>query len=397
MQFALLFSTLLLIFFLGHVGGVCPHCSDTIEGGVHCGTDGATCPLFVGIQHNADLMRTGDLTQSFKTAHIMPRDLVPLFSKHILDQILGIHTAPRDGGTVDLTQASYATPKAVTQAYVNGHCSFTQALMELGDRLQGCATSVEIDKVNGAISMLKATGEDHINTDGDVLSFIWARIGSKFVTSREVVLRQATSTGKRVAQAMVRPDTERRFYQTIQYFIFMVSMLGLVTQLGALQFFRDVVFEPINRGLIDWQVAHEYMLIYFRAIYEDVTKKLNLANVYDSGRQDTYLTEARANAVICFRTGVGEARDDGDSSNNNDTTRGRYTGKFDANASKCCLSFNFKTKHQAKHLDANGVCKFNHKCMQWVSDKGPRGMCEGAHPKADCTYDPAKKLDKPLA
>ena len=178
----------------------------------------------------------------------------------------------------------------------------------------------------------------------------------------------------------------------------MVSLLGITVQLAALQFFRDVVYDPVNRGLIDWMEAHEYMLIYYRAIAEDVSKKLTLANVYESGRQDTYLTEARANAAVFFRTRGGTPRGDEDPNITNPTPTGakKYSGQFDATAAKPCLSFNYKQKHQAKHLDDNGCCKFNHFCMQWVSDKGPRGMCGGSHPKADCTYDAAKKLDKPL-
>ena len=376
------------------VMAVCPHCGNSVEGGAHCGTGGATCPLHIGITHNVALLASGDLTGAFKTTHLMPRDMQPLFSKGVQDQILGIYSAPRDGSSVDLTGSSYATPRAVTQAYVNGHCSYNEALLELGDRLQACSTSVEIEKCNGAISLLKANGEDFVNNGVDVHKFIWARICSKFATTQEVILRQADTT-KRIAQTFIRPKTERQFYEAITYYIFIVSLLGITIQIAAIQFFRDVVYSPINRNVVTWMEAHEYMLIYWRAIAEDATRKLTLANVYEGGKQDTYLTEARANAVTFFRPPAQGQRNE-DEEPPKTVGEKKYTGKFDSSAVKPCLSFNYKTKHQAKHLDANGCCKFNHFCMQWVSDKGPRGMCGGSHPKADCPYDASKKLDKPL-
>ena len=59
------------------------------------------------------------------------------------------------------------------------------------------------------------------------------------------------------------------------------------------------------------------------------------------------------------------------------------------------MAYNKGTDHTRNSLDADGACKFNHVCMQWVSDKGPRGICGGKHPKGQCTYDAALKLDGP--
>ena len=59
------------------------------------------------------------------------------------------------------------------------------------------------------------------------------------------------------------------------------------------------------------------------------------------------------------------------------------------------MAYNNNTEHGANSLDHDGTCKFNHICMQWVSDKGPRGICGGKHTKGECTYDAGKKLDGP--
>lgn len=392
-NFGSLAGTLLFLLFLPGVSCVCPFCSDTIEGGTNCGVAGVTCPLATGIKHNTALLISGDLTQSFKVAGLLPREMTSLFQKHVLDQIVGMYSAPKDGGSVNLAGGSYSTPRAVVQAYCNGHCSFDEASLELSDRLEAATTTLECDKCSGAIQLLKAKGSDFVHEGVDVLRFIWAKICSKFVASTDIVLRSC-ETAKRTAVTFVRPKTEGAFYQGITYFIYMCTVLGITTTLAATTFFRDVVFEPINRGLLDWQIAHEYMLLHFRAIAEDTTRKMNIANVFSFGRQDTFLSEARQNAAAFFRTGAGNAQLAVDELAKGVT--GLYSGKFDSSASKPCLSFNFGTKHLAKHLDATGCCKFNHICMQWVSDKGPGGMCGGNHPKKNCTYDPAKKLDKKL-
>ena len=64
-------------------------------------------------------------------------------------------------------------------------------------------------------------------------------------------------------------------------------------------------------------------------------------------------------------------------------------------ASLPCMAYNKGTEHHKNSLMDDGTCKFNHICMQWVDDKGPRGICGGKHPKSACTYDAKHKLDGP--
>ena len=171
-----------------------------------------------------------------------------------------------------------------------------------------------------------------------------------------------------------------------------VVALGLVQFFIAHTFIQNVVFDTMNRLKENFKVAHELLLVYFQAIERDASGKLNLANVYQRGSGDTYLAEARVNADTFFRTGGGTppTPDDGDSKDVKD-----WNGKWARDAKAPCVAFNFKQKHDPKNLDATGCCRFNHICMQWVSDKGPRGICGGNHAKVDCTYQADKKLTHP--
>ena len=73
----------------------------------------------------------------------------------------------------------------------------------------------------------------------------------------------------------------------------------------------------------------------------------------------------------------------------------KWNGKFNTASKQPCMAYNKGTEHSANSLDADGTCRFNHVCMQWVADKGPRGICGGNHVKGECTYDAKLKLDGP--
>ena len=93
-----------------------------------------------------------------------------------------------------------------------------------------------------------------------------------------------------------------------------------------------------------------------------------------------------------FRTGGGKLQPEGTSDD-----KIEWNGKFAVNSKRPCVSFNKGTDHEPKHLTADGTCKFNHICMQWVTDKGPRGTCGGNHPFGQCNYDASKRSDKPAS
>ena len=45
-------------------------------------------------------------------------------------------------------------------------------------------------------------------------------------------------------------------------------------------------------------------------------------------------------------------------------------------------------------LTAEGKCKYDHVCDQWVTDKGPKGRCLSAkHKRGEC--DNPNKCDQP--
>ncbi|MGB1607667.1 MAG: hypothetical protein ACPIOQ_83845, partial [Promethearchaeia archaeon] len=187
-----------------------------------------------------------------------------------------------------------------------------------------------------------------------------------------------------------RPATEGEFHHMLFILLRVLVALGFSVFLVH-DFLAKVVYNTMQVCKESFKVAHELMLIYFRAIETDGTGAVHLGNVYDRGYGDTFLAEARLSAAAFFRPGGGNLLDDKPTDG-----KRKWSGKVTGVAKKPCTAFNFEKEHQPHVLDANGACRFTHTCSQWVSDKGPGGMCGGDHAKAHCTYDAAKKRDTAL-
>ena len=165
--------------------------------------------------------------------------------------------------------------------------------------------------------------------------------------------------------------------------------LGLASAVVIMKFTDDVIYATI-RMKETWKCAFELTMLYLREIDMDVTGRLSLANVFRRGGQDTLLAEARRNAGAFFRTLGGNPRGE-DPPTKTDV---KPSGEFNKTSDKCCQDFNMG--RPCKRLDASGKCLFNHKCNQFVSDKGPKGVCFGDHARCNgCDYDASKKLSKP--
>jgi hypothetical protein len=115
-----------------------------------------------------------------------------------------------------------------------------------------------------------------------------------------------------------------------------------------------------------------------------------LANVYDSGGQDMYREQAITRAKDHFSKSTVDKPPPGGG-------QGIFRGQFNRQG-RPCITFNLgKSEHPAAHLDANGRCKFCHKCDQWVSEQpdGTKGGVCGSfkHGRANCD-NPKKAASK---
>jgi len=368
--------------------GVCPHCKDSIPG---C-AGGNDCPLFKEHAANVAMFTGRVLGTAPRVTHQLPAELSMHFTRPICEAIIGLACAPAPGHEIDLeNDAAYATSTAVVQAAAYGHCSRVEAGCCLARRLEDATTELAASKIQGAIDSLNNAMDGAVQSAQGVLSFVFAKCSNAVIKRSDGVHRLAVNgKGKPtvLSVSLTRPSTMEQFHEMLHFFVIAMVGLGLYSFWTVSHFVDDVVWGAA-RMCETWQVGFELLQLYLKEIDRDTTGKVTLANVFRRGGQDTLLTEARRNATMYFRTRAGVAQ----SGSDDDDDGVKPNGKFDKDSDKCCVDFNIG--RPCKRLDANGTCLFNHKCNQFVSDKGPHGVCAGDHARQQCSYDAAKKLSKP--
>ena len=382
---------LLILVCMHSASAVCPHCKDTIPG---C-AGGDRCPTISDIAANAKVIADRTVTGMLKVNALVPAEVAAHFPRGVVDAILGLVCAPSAGSEVDFTQAPYVdSAQAVVQAALLGHCSVPVAGAELALRQEQATTAIEVAKLQGALDSLKMAGDAVTTTTQGVLAFIWAKV-SNIISKRNdgVVKLEVGSSSKAKASAisvtMARPSFEWMFFEMLHLFAYMITVLGIAKPVIVMRFLDDVVYGALRMGE-SWKCSFELLLLYLKEIDRDAA--LTMANVFRRGGQDTLLAEARRNAAAFFRTRAGNALA-GDDDEKTDV-KPKPTGSFNKKSKQCCVDFNMG--RPCRRLDEQGNCLFNHKCNQYVSDKGPKGVCFGDHARCHgCDYDESKKLKQP--
>ena len=388
--------------------GVCIHCKDSIPG---CGGSDS-CPLHKVLSENVKVMASSSLSSVPQITQLLSQEMLSVFTRPVVEGIVGLHCLPAAGTEVDLSTSSYSTATSVVKACQAGHVSLDVAKGELMRRLEDSTEELDVKKISTALDLLSKGSSSALEYAGGagygVFTFIWAKIGQYIELAKSGAVRlpgaavRASSSAVSELKAVIRrPTSQAEFFEMIHHWEGACIALGMASYFVIAAFVTKVVFDTMSRLGKTWQFAHEFFLVHLRAIETDVGRRLNMANVVNLGHRDLYLSEAAQNVATFFRTRVGEARNGeepgppNDPGNNGAAAAVKYNGKWTEDATQCCMAFNLGTEHRRKNLKPDGTCKFCHKCMQWVSDKGPRGVCGGNHPKSQCDYDPSKRVDQP--
>jgi hypothetical protein len=380
----ILFFFILASLFISYADAVCPHCKDTIE---HA-EGAANCPLVAGVAANVAVFVRGTLGVAPVIKDLVPPFLSNLFPRAVVESIVAIACKPVSGGTIDLSSEAYSAAKSVVQAACYGHCSMDAAMIELSSRLDDAEDPLQIQRLTANIEMLTRKSPEVASSMHGVYTFIWAKLGQVFTATTSVRLPGSSSGTKAsdLTASIRHPSSSDEFFETIHYWQLMVHALGLASISLISTFLADVVYKVIRELKETWQVTYAYLLLVFERIENDATRRLHFGNVLENGGQDTLLSKARVNAGAFFRSRGGDPQPGGGK---------KWNGKFDSSSKQACAAFNNDKEHNASSLNADGSCRFNHRCNQFVSDKGPAGMCWAEHPRCKCTYDKSKCLKVP--
>ena len=373
---------LLLFSLLAPSFAVCPHCKGTIAG---CpGGDGSGCPTVATVASNGEIFREGQVGAVPSLCALLPPDLASVFTRPVCEAIVGVALAPTAGTMVDFSTPAYRQATAVVQAANYGYCSVSEALSEINQRIQDASDALAVTKLRGALDVLnRADSVDLTGHNQGVYTFIWAKL-SQWIGSAPGTVRLATGADTKVkamTAVVKRPGGSYAFFELLHWFVLVVTSLGLASVSVVSRFIGDVVWGTIDKLKLEWKIAHELLLIYLREIETDAARALHFGNVFRRGGQDTFLAEAKQNALLFFRPGGGDPQPKGISP----------TGRFNTSSTQACAAFN--NGKPCTRLDAQGTCLFNHRCNQFVSDKGKGGICFGEHARCQgCDYDAGKKL-----
>jgi hypothetical protein len=198
----------------------------------------------------------------------------------------------------------------------------------------------------------------------------------------------------------VRPKSLEQFSSLLNLFIMVSHASGVTNVLAMTRFLDEVIHEPLRMGVLPWPITFECMILYLRMVEAHGSTYHIATVVHTCGGIDAIRQEATSIAhdrfgSAFFRTLGGKPRAGGSDPITPDGFDGKVKGD-NPSSTRPCASWNLDKKHLAKHVDGDGKCKFKHgMCDQYVSDKGPGGICGGAHKRPNCDYDPTKKLSQP--
>lgn len=367
----------------------CLHCKDTIIGCV----GGTACPLVADVAHNRALFEHGT-PGDIKVSQLLPVRLLSLFSQSVCKQLIGMSMAPPGGLEVDLTGSDYVRAGDVVRAVFYSHCTPEAGMLELVTRMDGATDADEMTKLKSAIDLLKAKGDVGMTGVAGQFSYIWAKV-SNHASSANILRLQAPAsrgTSTDLSAKLVPPTTSQEFFEMIHLYIWALVAFGIVQFPIIMQFFDQIVWRPLRDSAdITWQTAYALVNVYLKEIETDQSRTLHFGNVYNRGKHDTLLAQAKA-SVVFFRTRAGTAQTG--SSNTaaaaGSASHATWNGKFSA-GQRPCYAYNTGKPHNASSLHPDGTCVYDHVCMQFVSDKGKGGQCKGKHPFTACNYDASKK------
>ena len=227
------------------------------------------------------------------------------------------------------------------------------------------AEGIEGSATVGAGTFLVAVASQIVMAPKATYSAALAEDAAGFVRSRSRALR-ITMVGN-----------ANQFFELLHVWQTLCSATGYAVIYVTSAFLQQVVFDALSQLGLTWKQAYCLFMVYIEAI-EAQPVLLNLTNVFSHGAQDTRLRAAMQRAEM-----LGDGPKDDDKKKVADGPV--WNGKDSPNAPTICKTYNYKgAKHPPQHLYSDGTCKHRHVCMQFVTDKGKNGRCEGNHTMWKC-------------
>lgn len=390
------------------VGAVCPTCRGFVSG---CAfdTDGK-CPWISTTAANVAAGLVTATAGAFTLKGLLPPNWLSAFPRAAQDTLLVLARMPAAGTPFDVTEATSVAELKI--AWRQGRLSrpdvgnaidslITRCEAEELPRLQVQIKNLELELRDDAPGSTEGGGVYHYILSR-VTHFVLRLDASSALRGASDVAHLAVSRGQDLASQVLFPLESLAdvvIPQVVHYFCAFVHAFGFEHIYTVVVFVNQVVYDTVLKLGYTWAFGFELLLVYLKEL--DLRQKagLTMANVWESGAQDTFLTRARNEAVkrygssfVFFRTHGGNpgrrapAGQPGPSREQADKSgKVKWNGKDTPGAAKACFTFQFRGReHPPGSLLPDGTCKFKHICDHWVSNKGPGGVCGACHGRHEC-------------
>ena len=337
------------------------------------------------------------VSSTIAVSTVVPRMLSRHLTRSLLEMVLAVVMTSKQGPVVSL---SGMEAEQIAKSVNDGRVPVGEAL---GEILKRCTTAnatnlarltslasilSSMTKVGVGSAPLAAPGGGADETLG-VYSLLWAvsgkivnhRVGSVAIGGGSTAINDGVAEHRALLRAkLIRPKSPSQFSFMMTTWSMLCHSMGVANHLATGNFLLHVVHEPVEAGILTWQVAHELLVVYLDAIEVQVAtggSRLTLANAWYSGGQDLYLERAVRLAVENFNVSPKKAPREGGSDifRSPDTVKGNPGGKP-------CFAFNFAQEHRSEHLDEQGCCKFAHVCDKRLKSGGTCGSSK--HGRSAC-------------
>ena len=403
------FCLILLLSSFSCTSGVCTSCYGSAAS---CGGVAANCPWEVGLSSNLAVIAAGKGV--LQLTGLLPTYLLQLFTRPVLESIHSLTLQPKDGTPFIFGGASFSS---VRLAISSGWVSTNEALVEWSDRMDALDMSAphyesQLKILQTQISLLSHLPSVVSSATGGVFRFILSKL-SGFVCKKLSgsfsldVCHDAESMGSSSGRSLtfqaslVRPSSMDQLCSLLSLFVLVCVNLGLVPLTAISVFLEEVVWCPLRTGKIShFAIAFEVVMFYLELVANN--SRFFIGSVHKVyGGMDSVLAAATADAISfnpAFKPS-GKANQPGPGTGAAKEPEAFFKGVLAGSSTKssyACRSFNLGTKHLAKHVGKDNICKFFHGCDHPVTTAGAKnGLClDPGHTGDHCTNpdkDPVKK------
>ena len=386
----------LLFFFSFVLNGVSAVVCNTCFGAaLPLNHESVNCPYNKDVAANA----AADEATALSVIHLLPHDLVAFLSRSLLERIKCLS---KKVDPFNPFVCLGKTAVAISTAVSSGLLSSVDAANHASELMED-ADEAKRFRGKAVFSFLATFKESSVVSERlhGVYIFVFAKateyVASLNASGKKAVLGESSLTARLTAN-IVAPLSDVSFYIVLQIFQQILHATGVVNYLISAKFLMEVVYMPMASKNWSFQMAFCHLQVYLARVEDPSLGATNLCNVCDNAAVDSLREDAKNLGMIkygeSFRVLRGEPRDTphgGANGGRNLATT--WNNKFTKDSKNSCHAYTHGNDHKKESLLADGTCKYNHKCTQWVTDKGKDGQCGGPHRKAACNN--AKRCNEP--